>query len=236
MQFRAGRAACLGPRAHDQVDGRKGMLVQPERFPDDAADAVALHGIARGAHGNCHAEASAMLIVAAHCHREESVTKAPAARIRGVELRLPPQTPVRRKCEPVHSRRAEPARGADSAHLRRSVRGERTAENWQPRNRSLFPEPVKGSASGVPWRGGEPAPCGRSGSPCVPGTHAYACGAVCLADRYASFQGLQGIRGFQKRGGKAKPLSTKVSIFLGTAKPLALALEGIDSAALSPSN
>src|SRR6185437_6055479 len=65
-------------------------------------DAITLHGIAGRAHGNCHAETSAMLIVAACCHREESIAKAPAARIRGVELRLAPQTPLRRKSEPVH--------------------------------------------------------------------------------------------------------------------------------------
>src|SRR5579883_693743 len=42
-----------------------------------------------------------------------------------------------------------------------------------------FPEPLRGSASAALWRGGGPAPCGRSGSPCVPGTRACACGAAC---------------------------------------------------------
>src|SRR6185312_11600617 len=71
-------------------------------FPDNAADAVTLHGITGSAHGNCHAEPCTVLVVAACCHREESVTKAPAARVGGVELRLAPQTLVRRESEPVH--------------------------------------------------------------------------------------------------------------------------------------
>src|ERR1700677_2296197 len=83
------------------------MRVQPKRLPDDAAEAVALHGITCRAHGNCHAEPRAVLVVATCCHREESVAEAPAARIRGVELRLAPQTLVRRESEPVHSLCAE---------------------------------------------------------------------------------------------------------------------------------
>ena len=103
MQLSSRYSSGFRARADDEIGSRQGMLVQPERFPDDAAEPITLHRIAGGTHGNCHAEARAVLVVAACCHREESVAKAPAARIRGVEFRLAPQTLVRRESKPVHS-------------------------------------------------------------------------------------------------------------------------------------
>jgi hypothetical protein len=171
------------------------MLVQPEGFAHDAADAVALDGIAGRAHGNRHAESRAMLVVAACCHREESVAKTPPARVRSVELRLASQSLVRRKSEPVHSLWAEGCRGGPilqtdsfagpvrpapmNAEEPPECRMRQTQRTWDMCRLPLWRRPVTGSASAGPWRGGGPAPCGRSGSPCVPGTHACACGAAC---------------------------------------------------------
>ena len=177
-QLRTRCAAGLRPRVHNEIDSRKSMLVQPKRLPDDAAEAVALHGIAGHTYGNCHAEPRAVLVIATCCHREESVAKAPAARIRGVELRLAPQTLVRRESEPVHSLCAEKPAGVPFQQISAGRAAQRTARSGNRESRSLF-RALKGSASAGPWRGDGRAPCGRSGSPCVPGTRACACGALC---------------------------------------------------------
>jgi hypothetical protein len=73
--------------------------MQSKRFAHDASNAIALDGAAGELRSYGHAQTRMPLIVEARSHGEEPVPHAPAARVYSIELRLPPQAPLRGKGE-----------------------------------------------------------------------------------------------------------------------------------------
>ena len=73
--------------------------MQPERFAYDTTDAVALDRTARRPDGHRQSETRTIEIVVTRSHGEEPIPHAPAARVYSLEVRLPPQAPLRGKSE-----------------------------------------------------------------------------------------------------------------------------------------
>lgn len=111
MQLPARGTESLEPGAHDDIDCRKAVLMQSEGFTDNPADAIALYGSPSDAQRDGKTQTRSGLVVADHCHREESVAKTPAARVHGVELRLMSQAPGRRKGQPLSGRAGHAGHG-----------------------------------------------------------------------------------------------------------------------------
>lgn len=74
--------------AHDEINVRQLMLMEPERFADDAAEPVALHAAAGGTNRNSKPQTRATLVIQERSHAKESITKPPAVRICRIEVRL----------------------------------------------------------------------------------------------------------------------------------------------------
>lgn len=88
------------PGADDDIDGRQLVLMQPERFANDPADAVALHAAARGANRDGKTKTRPALVVPEQNHTEKSIAKSPSARVDRFEVRLAAQAPLRGKGKP----------------------------------------------------------------------------------------------------------------------------------------
>lgn len=88
------------PGADDDIDGRQLVLMQPERFANDPADAVALHAAARGANRNGETKTRPALVIPEQNHAEKSIAKSPSARVERFEVRLAAQAPLRGKGKP----------------------------------------------------------------------------------------------------------------------------------------
>jgi hypothetical protein len=91
-------------RAHDQVDTRQLMLVQPERLADDPADTVALDTAAGGTNRNGKTETRPTLVVQERSHTKESIAKASPASVGRIKVRLATQPPLRGKSKPCWGR------------------------------------------------------------------------------------------------------------------------------------
>lgn len=91
------RATRARTRTDDEIHGRKLMLTQAERFPDNATNAIALDRASGELRPDGHPQTGMPLIVEPRSHGEEPVPHAPAARVYSFELRLPPQAPLRGK-------------------------------------------------------------------------------------------------------------------------------------------
>src|SRR5882757_9863352 len=80
------------------------MLVQPKGFADGAADAIALDRTAGRPHRDGQSQARTADAIGFRSHRKESITKAPSARIGGLEVGLAAQATLRGKSKPPSHR------------------------------------------------------------------------------------------------------------------------------------
>ena len=69
------------------------MLMQPERFADEAANAVALDGAAGCSTATASPRRGPALSFQQRGHAEKSIAEAPSARVGRLEIALAPQAP-----------------------------------------------------------------------------------------------------------------------------------------------
>jgi len=91
-QFAACRPACAAARTYDYIYCGQFMLIQPERFTDDAPDSIAFYPVACHFDRDCQTQPRPALIGELHRHAKESVAEAPALRMNGIEFRLAADT------------------------------------------------------------------------------------------------------------------------------------------------
>jgi hypothetical protein len=99
-------AARTSPGTHHDVHRGELVLMQPEGFAHHAPNSIALNGTAGHLRGDREPETGTTLIVQSRSHTEEPVSHAPAARVHRIEVRLPPQAPLRGKSESLGMRAA----------------------------------------------------------------------------------------------------------------------------------
>src|SRR5271170_3075529 len=187
-------------RTHDQIDGGNFALVQPEGLANDAANAVARDPAARHPYGHRQPQARRVQLIVHHCHAEKSVTQAPAARVRGVEIVFTPQATLRRQSEPPSHRAPDLNEDLGVAELRCKCRARATAK--------ALGYQLAAALGAAPRQ--HPA-AGLSGHACTEPVGAL---AAHFARLVGTLHTVGSVERFvaTKKGGKAKPLSAKVSI------------------------